>query len=169
MLKSRSGTTHDLLVQLKHGQDEVIEVIYPYYAKLFYAYGKRHGLSHEEAEDLVQTTFDHILTKIQTYDEVKGGGEKWMWRICVNLLTDIYRKPSDEVFPEDIPSEIKDDPEGILERKELTRCLEAAFNSLATAEQDELRRERRAGRPSNMQLQAIQRFSAAAQKCRELL
>src|SRR2546423_24957 len=90
--RTASANLHKLLAQLKHGDDEVLSILYPHYVREFYKHARREGLTHEDAEDAAQTTFVRILTCIGGYDEVNGGGERWMWTICNNLVTDLLRR-----------------------------------------------------------------------------
>ena len=70
----QSISIHSLLLKLKQGHEEALDVLYPRYARLFYAYARRRSLSHEDAEDIVQTTFWRMLDRISSYDEQSGGG-----------------------------------------------------------------------------------------------
>ena len=64
----------DLLLRLKQGRDEVLDVLYPHYRRIFYVYARRHQLLHEDAEDVVQMTFWRLLDGIESYDEQRESG-----------------------------------------------------------------------------------------------
>lgn len=55
-------SVHSLLLRLKEGHEQVLDVLYPRYGKIFYAYACRHHLSHEDAEDVVQAVFWRVLS-----------------------------------------------------------------------------------------------------------
>ena len=87
-------SAHYLLMQLQCGHEEVIDILYPRYAKDFYTYARHQGFTHEDAEDIVHTTFYKILSSIAYYDVIAGAGAGWMWRICRNLIIDMKRRKS---------------------------------------------------------------------------
>lgn len=91
-LMAEDTSTHALLVRLKHYNDDVAETLYLRYVQRFYNFAKKQGLSHEDAEDAVEETFDRVLTCIFNYNEARGGGEKWMWSICRHNVTDKLRE-----------------------------------------------------------------------------
>ena len=122
----------EMLVQLQNGQDEVIEILYPRFRRAFYINGRRHGLTHEDAEDAVGNAFESILRKIQTCDLNKGSGEAWMWTIFRNEVIDFHRfHPAGELPPNTRYRGVEGNPEEWTERDELDQCLEAAWNTLS--------------------------------------
>jgi RNA polymerase sigma factor (sigma-70 family) len=162
-VETKATSAHDLLVRLKHGNVEAIDMLYPRYARAFYGYAKRKQLSHEEAEDIVGATFDRILTCIQSYNEVKCGGEKWMWIICRNLVTDVLRnkcKQTGEDFDIHHLSE-NADPEWILEQREYNRAISRAWNKISEEDRQEILKGRGRGPGRKAWWEAIQRFFAA--------
>jgi RNA polymerase sigma factor (sigma-70 family) len=85
---------HELLVQLKHNNDEAAAPLLECLSYVFYqkAVGS-YELSHEDAQDAIQQTFFRIIDgRIDTYDELKGGGPAWMWRIFYHVVVDMMRK-----------------------------------------------------------------------------
>ncbi len=65
----KSISVHGLLLRLKQGHEQVLDMLYPRYERVFYAYARRHHLSHEDAEDIVQAVFWRVLEHIESYDE----------------------------------------------------------------------------------------------------
>jgi RNA polymerase sigma factor (sigma-70 family) len=155
---AESISVHVLLTRLKCGHDEIIEILYPRYAKVFYVYAKNRGLTHEDAEDIVDETFLHILRSIGTYNEIDGHGEQWIWRICKNLVTDsLRRKRIVRSFADDPPDEDAD-PERCFGRKECSQALSRAWQRISEADQEELQRGRGRGPGRKAWHEAAQKF-----------
>ncbi len=98
----KSISAHDLLLQLKQGHEQALDILYPRYERAFYIYARRHQLSHEDAEDIIQAVFWRVLEHIGSYDEMRESGEKWLWSICRNQTIDhlrarkVLKSPTDE-------------------------------------------------------------------------
>lgn len=143
MLKDIS--THDLLWQLKQGHEEVLDMLYPRYGRVFYAYARRHHLAHEDAEDVVQTTFWRLLNRIESYDETRESGEKWLWSICRNQVIDHLRRQKTSALPDEELLIEEFDPDAQLVDQERLRALASGWAALAECERAELRRGRGRG------------------------
>src|SRR5260370_24421634 len=138
MLKDPS--IHDLLWQLKQGHEEVLDMLYPRYGRVFYTYARRHHLAHEDAEDVVQTTFWRLLDRIESYDETQESGEKWLWSICRNQVIDHLRRQKTRALPDDELLIKEFDPDPQLVEQERLRALASGWAHFAEREPDELRR-----------------------------
>ena len=136
---------HALLLQLKQGRDEVLDVLYPRYGRAFYAYARRHHLTHEDAEDVVQITFWRLLDRIGSYDESRESGEKWLWSICRNQVIDHLRRQKTSVLPDEDLLIEECDPDAQLVDAERLRALANGWAALAECERAELRRGRGRG------------------------
>lgn len=141
----QSISIHSLLLKLKQGHEEALDVLYPRYARLFYAYARRRSLSHEDAEDIVQTTFWRMLDRISSYDEQSGGGERWLWSICRHLVIDALRQKSMEQLPEEEALVDESNPEHTVEKQESVLAFTQAWDALPEADRNELRRGRGRG------------------------
>jgi RNA polymerase sigma-70 factor, ECF subfamily len=155
-----------LLTRLKYGDDEAIEILYPRYAKVFYTYVKNCGLTHEDAEDIVEETFLHVLKSIKTYDEAEGHGESWLWRICKNIMTDLLRRKRtacslmDDRPVDEFPSE-DTNPARCFERKEYFQALDSAWQRISKTDREELQLGRGRGPGRKAWHKAVQKFRAA--------
>lgn len=171
---SKKNDTHELLVRLKHGEAEVIEILYSRYARAFYAYARRRGLSHEDAEDVIQMVFDRILTRMQTYSEPKGGGEGWVWQTYSRMVIDMQRSRHGQTVVIDKTPSIPDMstiPDDRFLQNELYRCIQIAWKSIPESDRVEILRVEASGsgRHSKLWHQAMQRLRGGAEKCKELL
>ncbi len=133
-------SVHDLLWQLKQGHEEVLDILYPRYGRVFYTYARRHHFTHEDAEDIVQTTFWHLLDRIGSYDETQKSGEKWLWSICRNQVIDYLRRQKTSVLPDEELLVKEFDPDAQLVGQERLRVLANGWVALAEYERAELRR-----------------------------
>ena len=149
---------HILLIWLKRGHDEVIEILYPHYAVIFYRYARKRGLTHEDAEDIVEEIFLHILKGIDTYDEVSGNGEGWIWSICKNLITSFLRRKRMENFLSDDLIDEDADPERCLEKNERFQTFTRTWQKISEADRRELRSGRGRGPGRKAWHEAVQRF-----------
>lgn len=141
----QSISIHSLLLRLKQGHEEALDVLYPRYARLFYAYARHRSLSHEDAEDIVQTTFWRMLDCIGSYDEGNGGGERWLWSICRNLVIDALRQKSMEELPEEEVLVDESNPEHSVEKQESLLAFTQAWDALPEVDRNEIRRGRGRG------------------------
>ncbi|SRR6266571_720266 len=158
---AEQDSVHNLLCRLKHGSDESIDILYPYYRRVFYAYARRLRLTHEEAEDAVGEMFWRILNCIGSYDEIEGGGERWMWRICRNVTVDILRKRRSREKLVDFHLVYEDiGPEEYFEKNEIAQAFACAWGRISQADQEELRRGRGRGIGRKKWHEAFQRLRA---------
>jgi DNA-directed RNA polymerase specialized sigma24 family protein len=158
------GSAHDLLVRFKHGRLEAIEVLYVRYWGPFRAFGMKTGLTLEEAEDAAQEAFDRMIDRIDTYDE-RGGGERWMWRICRNEVFQIIRARGPNG---DGPKPPTSNPlwfEGWDLGPEFVRCLEQGFASLSPTDRVMIRNRGREGGTQGKEPEAFRRWRDALRAC----
>jgi RNA polymerase sigma factor (sigma-70 family) len=141
----KSISVHRLLLQLKHGHEQALDMLYPRYGRVFYAYARRHHLSHEDAEDVVQVVFWRVLEHIERYDEAQESGEKWLWSICRNQIIDRFRARKELEFSmeEDLVEEF--DPDDRLLDQERLQALQYGWAALSEEDRNELRRGRGRG------------------------
>jgi DNA-directed RNA polymerase specialized sigma24 family protein len=160
---NKNLSTHELLVQLKHGDEGACEIVYARHASEFFRYALGKGLTPEEAEDVVEETFDRILTCISGYSEVICGGEKWMWSICRNKTTDKLREKKRQALDllETYPSPEAANPETYLVKQEYFQALERAWNKISESDQQEICRGRGRGPGRKAWHKAIQRLHTA--------
>ena len=96
----------------------------------------------ELAEEVTQSTFCTVVTKLSTYTEL-GKFESWLFRIAINRMRDEMRRRTrqatpvaDETLREVAPA--REGAEGHLEGDEFSQDLQAAVRSLPEAEQQVL-------------------------------
>ena len=165
---AEQDSVHNLLSRLKQGRDEGINILYPHYRRIFYAYARRLTLTHEEAEDTVGETFWRILNCIESYDEINGGGERWMWRICRNVIVDMLRKRRSVEPLVDYHLVYEDlDPEEYFEKNEIAQAFACAWERISETDRGELRRGRGRGTGRKKWHEAFQRFRACFHVCYE--
>jgi RNA polymerase sigma factor (sigma-70 family) len=149
-----SKETHELLVLIKSDNLDAVDVLYSAYAGMMYRKAsKRYTLSHEDAWDVIQATFEKLLTAINAYDPERAGGSSWIWRIFTNTAMDLMRqKPTVELTEELLSDFLRgdtddSDPIEYTEEDELARIARQAFALLPEADRKELIRGRgKAGR-----------------------
>ena len=157
-------SAHDLLLRFKTGDLAAIETLYVRYWGRFRGFAINKGLALEEAEDVAQNAFDRIIDAIDTYDEAKGGDERWMWRICRNEVVKVLRaKQARQMHHAKLtPS----DPfwfEGWSLGPEFLRCLMESFAGLSTKDQRQIRN--RSESDSGREPEACARWRDALRAC----
>jgi RNA polymerase sigma factor (sigma-70 family) len=149
-----SSLTHKLLLRIQSGDVDAAAALFAEYANvLYWRARKKYTLSHEDAMDVVQTTFRKLLESIDSYDPEKAGGPSWIWRIFSNAAIDILRRKPTEEFTDDLienvlRGETEDlDPIEHAEEQELCKIARKAFQLLSEADRKEILRGRgKAGR-----------------------
>lgn len=90
---------HNVLALLQAGgapRQQGVRELYARYAKEFTRYFRRHGLTPEAAEDVMQDTFVRVLRALETY---RGSGtfEAWLWTVARNtLMSHLRERKNDE-------------------------------------------------------------------------
>lgn len=81
-----------------------VSKIYERYGSTFKHYFRRHGLTAEAAEDLLQETFVKVLRQIDSYQGT-GNFEAWLWAVARNTLMSELRsrKPEESLDALDSP------------------------------------------------------------------
>jgi DNA-directed RNA polymerase specialized sigma24 family protein len=164
-----SFSTHEVLLKLRGGNVKVLGALYGRYAEPFYRMATGKGLSHEEAEDAISTTFVRILERIGTYDEAKKGGESWVWQIHANVVTSLLRERGKTVQndPPEV-TEIEDDWAAEAEKEKRQRCQDIAWNTISEDDRNEIRqRQGRRGRRPKVWHEAVGRLRAVYVQCME--
>jgi DNA-directed RNA polymerase specialized sigma24 family protein len=158
---------HQFLTELKFGlkhdhieiTERAVRVLYTRFAKRFCSYALHQGLTPEDADDCVEDIFERILNSIESYDEVKAGGEKWMWTICKRIVIDKQRKIQQAIWlPDDgFPSQ-EADSEYLFERGESYQILKCVWEQLSESDRQELRRGKGRGPGRSAWHEAAKRF-----------
>ncbi|MDD5433721.1 MAG: sigma-70 family RNA polymerase sigma factor [Candidatus Pacebacteria bacterium] len=81
-----------LAVKLREGQQKAGEEIFDYFSPKIYSFFMARTSHRETAEDLTQTVFLKLISKISTFNEKTGNFSIWFWQIVRNALTDYYRE-----------------------------------------------------------------------------
>jgi DNA-directed RNA polymerase specialized sigma24 family protein len=94
MASSENNKIHELLVQYQHGNVEAGGLLYAYLAGPLYMQGRKKGLSHEDAKDIVSETFTRICDPhiINSYLEELRGGKAWVEKIFEHFVIDWQRR-----------------------------------------------------------------------------
>lgn len=88
-------TRQSLLVRLKDwGDQEGWKTFFDTYWKLIYSTAIKAGLTHAEAQDVVQETVISVLKSMPTfeYDADKGSFKNWLMRLTKWRIVDLLRK-----------------------------------------------------------------------------
>lgn len=130
-----------LIQQLKNGDEQAFNELVEQYSKKLYYLCLKMLQNASDAEDTVQTIFLKAYTNISRFEE-KSSISTWLYRIGVNVCTDILRKrkkdvktslysvnSDEEEFVIDIPDEKENVEESVLQ-KERKEALYQAIASL---------------------------------------
>ncbi|MCP4246612.1 MAG: sigma-70 family RNA polymerase sigma factor [bacterium] len=68
------------------------------YAPLIYRYGRRRGLSRDDADDVRSECYQAIVRQIRTfdYDKTKGGFKAWLRTMVDRRVIDLFRKKREQ-------------------------------------------------------------------------
>lgn len=66
----------------------MLESLYEQYSRDLYAFARRQGATHEDAEDIVQAVF---LSALKGYED-RGYPKAWLYRVAYSRLIDLRRK-----------------------------------------------------------------------------
>ena len=131
----------ELILQLKNGNEEAFNEIVERYSKKLYFLCLKMLQNEKDAEDTVQTIFLKAYMNISRFEE-KSNISTWLYRIGVNVCTDVLRKRKKETTTslyatssdeEEYALEIPDEKENVEEAvlaQERKRALYAAINTL---------------------------------------
>jgi RNA polymerase sigma factor (sigma-70 family) len=153
---------HELLVKLQRGNTQAAAAIAALLGHQFYACARsKYQLSHEDADDVVQTTLKNIIERISTYHTEHPGGLHWVWTIFRNAVIDLFRARKHytteltENLIENGPldEDISANPEMYLEHWELSSILAQALALLPEAERKDLLRGRGRAGPKRKSLE----------------
>jgi RNA polymerase sigma factor (sigma-70 family) len=140
-----NSSVQELLILLKQRHIEALDVLYPMYGLAFYRYARHHHLTHEDAEDVVQTIFCRLLDRIESYDEGREGGERWLWRICHNQVIDCLRRQKSSQLPNAEMLVGEFDPDAYLIDQEQVNAFARGWAALDESDRTELKRGRGRG------------------------
>ena len=153
---------HELLVKLQRGNAQAAAVIAALLGHQLYACARnKYQLSHEDADDVVQTTLKNIIERISTYHAERSGGLHWVWTIFRNAVVDLFRARKHlateltENLIENGPldEDILTNPETYLEHRELSSTLTQALALLPETERKDLLRGRGRAGPKRKSLE----------------
>ncbi len=162
---------------IRSGLDLAFEVLVERYAAVLYWYGRQHGLSHEDAQELTQDTFMKTLSGLAAFDRQRATLKTYLFAICHNALRDRWRRkrrePDTVPLAEDdqradaLPQELS--AEALFEFMQLEQglreCTDRALASLSSEDRDLVHTIRGAGRPTNLWRQAVDRAQRAFLAC----
>lgn len=82
---------------MRHRDPEAWRRLTELYGPLVYHWGRRHGLSSEDASDVTQEVFAAVSGAIDRfwYSPEQGTFRGWLWTIARNKLRDHFRRESD--------------------------------------------------------------------------
>ena len=143
-MDTNPSPNHELLMRLKPGDEQAFEVLYMRHASAFHHFSVAKGLSPYEADDVVDETFERILTCISDYSEVICGGERWMWSICRNKVNDLLRAKKRQALQllEGYASPEETNPATLVEQQEHIHVVNQALAKLSDADREQLQRGR---------------------------
>ena len=131
----------ELIKQLKNGNEEAFNEIVERYSKKLYYLCLKMLQNEKDAEDTVQTVFLKAYMNLSKFEE-KSSISTWLYRIGVNVCTDVLRKrkketvtslyttgPDEEEYTLEIPDEKENVEKAVLE-KERKEALYQAINTL---------------------------------------
>ena len=114
------------------------EALYREHYPKVYGYIRNHIIMKDDAEDLTQTVFLKVFTKLDTFDPDKSAISTWIFNIMRNTLTDYLRKNSvraETELNDTIPSEGEDFSDTLILEDELDRLADA-LERLTSTERD---------------------------------
>lgn len=118
----------------RHDPEQIYVQFYP---KVYQYLVNRMGNQYD-AEDLAQTVFVKVYSKLDTFDESKSSLSTWIFNITRNSLIDRQRSMSLRIH-EEIPETLADDSPGMLENlimEEEQERLADALEKLTREERD---------------------------------
>ncbi len=165
---------HKLLLQLQDGYYKAIGDLYVHFRRVLYSLARNKGLSHEDAEDVVEDTFHRIIVHIDKYEEGKKGGWHWVKAIFYHVLSDRFRniaydkKWVDKVLTDEEKETIigteESNPAQVAEIKERNQALIQAWKSITIEDQKIiLSRFGKRGPAGRKWEQAVERLRTALQ------
>jgi RNA polymerase sigma factor (sigma-70 family) len=158
----QENLVHELLIQLQQGNSHAAAVIAALLGHQLYSCARnKYQLSHEDADDAVQTTMKHLIEHIATYRSDRIGGARWIWTIFRNAVFDLKRTgkhPTADLTEELIENALPDEddlvnPETYTEYQEISHVLAHALSLLSEAERKELLRGRGRAGPKRKSLE----------------
>lgn len=135
----------EALEKLRQGgrpRTEAVKYLYRRYAPRFLAYYLRHGLSHREADALVQDTF---VATVRQCDDYFGDAraDAWLWANAREALLAHFRSRRPEEIADDYPIELLVDGQAALVAAQASRkgadpveCRREAYTAFAAANAD---------------------------------
>lgn len=91
---SASKTSASWLSRMRHHDPQAWRRLTELYGPLVYHWGRRHGLSAEDASDLTQEVFSSVAGAIERFlhSPENGTFRGWLWTIARNKLRDHFRR-----------------------------------------------------------------------------
>ncbi|MBR6521055.1 MAG: sigma-70 family RNA polymerase sigma factor [Oscillospiraceae bacterium] len=114
------------------------EALYREHYPKVYGYIRNHIIMKDDAEDLTQTVFLKVFTKLDTFDPDKSAISTWIFNIMRNTLTDYLRKNSvraETELTETLASDADDFSDTLILEDELDRLADA-LERLTSTERD---------------------------------
>ena len=94
---AESRTSTSWLSRIRHRDPQAWRRLTELYGPLVYHWGRRHGLSAEDASDLTQEVFSAVAGAIERFLHApeRGTFRGWLWTIARNKLCDHFRRVTD--------------------------------------------------------------------------
>lgn len=160
-----------LLAAIKNGDEQAVADLYGQLRVPFYNFARKYGLSHSDAEDVVQETFLKVFRphSLSSYNSEKGSGPSWIWTIHRHTITDRLRKralPTVDLEEAMLPPgpEILNPQERYI-ANESKRCQYEAWDSLSEAYKEAILAGRGRGSGRKSWHQAIERYQTLVAEC----
>jgi len=133
-------TDKELMKLITDKNTLALKVLYRRYEIQIFNFIFRYTGSRELAQELIQETFTRVWFAARTFDQIKGNFKGWVYTIALNLARNELSKKEytyhfldiDETSESqhDRDDSQKENPETILEQKELTRSITNALGKL---------------------------------------
>jgi RNA polymerase sigma-70 factor (ECF subfamily) len=95
--ESSHVTSLTLVGRVKENDGDAWGRLVELYGPLVFSWGRRAGLSDDDAADVLQEVFAAVARSIGEFDpDVRGRFRGWLWTITRNKVRDFYRQCADE-------------------------------------------------------------------------
>ena len=113
------------------------------YEPLLLSYVRNRGLTNADASDVVQEIFINLLRVLPNFnlDHERGRFRTWLWQVTMNAIADYFRRRksqgrAEDVWREQAPTEITDEPDEAWVQSYRQRILEFVMPQVKAVTQD---------------------------------